>query len=93
MICPSGNAIGCECSRDWEVIYMRRVPVVKRSPYLECIFKGIPVLFVNEFSDVTEELLINNNHLYEEMKTFDFSVLDFKYIFDNILKKNDNDNN
>ena len=23
MICPSGNAIGCECHRDWEVLYMR----------------------------------------------------------------------
>jgi uncharacterized protein YihD (DUF1040 family) len=93
MICPSGNAIGCECSRDWEVIYMRRVPVVKRSPYLEHIFKNIPVLFVDEFNDVTEELLINNDHLFEEMKNFDFTILDFKNIFDNTLKKIDNDIN
>lgn len=93
MICPSGNAIGCECSRDWEVIYMRRVPIVKRSDYLVNIFKDIPVLFVDKFSDVTEELLIKNNHLYDKMKTFDLGFLDFKVLFDTILKKIDNDIN
>jgi hypothetical protein len=93
MICPSGNAIGCECSRDWEVIYMKRVPVVKRSEYLEYIFKDIPVLFVNNFSDVTEELLIDNDYLFESMQNFDISKLDFKNIYDNIIKKIENDNN
>jgi hypothetical protein len=89
MICPDGNAIGCECHRDWEVLYMRRVPVVKRSKYLEKIFEGIPVLFVDSFLDVTEKLLEDNNHLYEEMKTFDLSKLDMSIIYKNILNKYD----
>ena len=80
MICPDGNAVGCECHRDWEVLYMRRVPVVVRSEYLEKIFDGIPVLFVDSFLDVTEELLNNNIHLYEQMQTFDLSKLDMKII-------------
>jgi hypothetical protein len=87
MICPDGNAIGCECHRDWEVLYMRRVPIVEKSEYLEKIFDGIPVLFVNSFFDITEELLINNNHLYEEMQNFDLSKLNMKVIYDDILKK------
>ena len=41
MICPDGNAIGCECHRDWEVLYMRRVPIVVRSEYLEKIYNTI----------------------------------------------------
>jgi hypothetical protein len=89
MICPDGNAIGCECHRDWEVLYMRRVPIVKRSKYLEKIFEGIPVLFVDSFLDVTEKLLEDNNHLYEEMKTFDLSKLDMSVIYKNILNKYD----
>ena len=32
MICPRGNAV--DCHRNWEVLYMRRVPVMKRDPYL-----------------------------------------------------------
>lgn len=89
MICPDGNAIGCECHRDWEVLYMRRVPVVKRTEYLEKIFEGIPVLFVDSFLDITEKLLEDNDHLYEEMKTFDLSKLDMSVIYKNILSKHD----
>jgi hypothetical protein len=89
MICPDGNAIGCECHRDWEVLYMRRVPIVKKSEYLEKIFYGIPVLFVDSFNDVTESLLNENEHLFESMKTFDISKLDFIKIYENIIKKYD----
>ncbi len=85
MICPSGNAKGSECHRDWEVLYMRRVPVCKRTPYLEKMFEGFPVLFVNEWSDVTEELLVANNHLYEMAQKMDMSALDLKVILKRIL--------
>jgi hypothetical protein len=89
MICPDGNAIGCECHRDWEVLYMRRVPIVKRTKYLEKIFEGIPVLFVDSFLGITEKLLEDNEHLYEEMKTFDLSKLDMSVIYKNILNNYD----
>ena len=32
VLCPRGNAI--DCHRYWETIYMRRVPVMKRTPFL-----------------------------------------------------------
>jgi hypothetical protein len=82
MICPSGNAKGCDCHRDWEVLYMRRVPIVKDSVYLRYIFKDLPVLFVKNFSDVTEELLLNNEHLYQQASNLDISKLD---VFSNLL--------
>jgi hypothetical protein len=88
MICPDGNAIGCECSRDWEVIYMRRVPVVLNTKYLRNIFKNIPVLFVNSFYEVTEDFLIKNDYLFHEMQNFDLSLLSMKEIFNKILKEN-----
>lgn len=87
MICPSGNAIGCECSRDWELIYMRRVPIVKRSKYLEYIFKDIPVLFVDNYTDITRELLIKNEYLFKEVQDFDHGRLDFMNIYNNIMSE------
>jgi hypothetical protein len=91
MISPHGNAIDCDCHRNWELFYMKRVPIVKNCEYLRFIFKGFPVLFVNDFSEVTEELLINNNHLYEEALNIDYTKLDldilFKSYLDKIIKK------
>lgn len=85
MICPIGNAI--DCHRNWEVLYSKRVPVMKKNKFLEKLFEGFPVLFVNSFSEVTEELLIDNNHLFETIKFFDFSKLDLNIIFKNIIEK------
>ncbi len=91
VICPDGNAIGCECHRDWETLYMRRVPVVKDSKYLREIFKDFPVLFVRDFCDITEELLKDNDHLYQEALKFDVLKLDMRKIYEdcinNTLKK------
>jgi hypothetical protein len=81
MICPDGNAIGCECHRDWEVIYMKRVPVVEDSEYLRKIFEGIPVLFVKSFSEITERLLNDNDYLFHEMQKLDLNKLDFKEFY------------
>jgi hypothetical protein len=81
MICPDGNAIGCECHRDWEVIYMRRVPIVEDSEYLRQVFNGIPVLFVKSFLDVTEKLLTDNDYLFDEMQKFNLKKLDFKEFY------------
>ena len=85
MICPIGNAI--DCHRNWEVLYMRRVPVMRRHPYLVELYKDYPVLFVDKYSDVTEELLLANNHLFEEAQTMDLSNLTLPKFFDNIVDK------
>jgi hypothetical protein len=87
MICPDGNAIGCDCHRDWEVIYMRRVPIVKDSEYLRKIFKGFPVLFVNEFADVTDDLLLKNDFLYIEALNNDFDKMDMELVFNECISK------
>ena len=84
MICPRGNAI--DCHRNWEVLYMRRVPVMKRHPYLEELYKDLPVLFVNHYSEVTEELLIENDNLYQQAQTMDLSSLTLPYFFDKIVE-------
>ena len=80
VLCPRGNAI--DCHRNWETLYMRRVPVMKRYPYLEYLFKDYPVLFVDDYSQVTEELLIKNNQLFLDAQTMDISKLDLNNFFE-----------
>ena len=87
VVCPDGNAIGCECHRDWETLYMRRVPIVKDSEYLREIFKDYPVLFVNDFCDVTEELLNENDYLYQKAQELDLSKLDYSIIYKECINK------
>ncbi len=85
MICPIGNAI--DCHRNWEVLYMRRVPIMTRDPYLQKLFENYPVLFVDKYSDVTEELLIENDHLFQKEQTMDLSGLTLPTFFDRIVEK------
>ena len=85
MICPIGNAI--DCHRNWEVLYLRRVPVMKKHPYLEYLYSNYPVLFVDRYEDVTEELLIENEHLYEQAQQIDLSELTLPNFFDKIVNK------
>ena len=85
MICPIGNAI--DCHRNWEVLYMRRVPIMTRDPYLQKLFENYPVLFVDKYSDVTEELLLANDHLFQKAQTMDLSGLTLPTFFDRIVEK------
>jgi hypothetical protein len=86
VLCPSGNGIGS--SRNWETLYMRRVPVMEDHPYKRELFKDFPVLFVKDYSEVTEQLLKDNEHLFEEAQKMDMSKLDLVEIFNK--RKNGN---
>jgi hypothetical protein len=85
VLCPRGNAI--DCHRNWEVLYMKRVPVMKRHPYLEELFKDYPVLFVDKYSDITKDLLLENEHLFQQAERMDLKGLTLRGFFDNIINK------
>lgn len=85
MICPIGNAI--DCHRNWECIYMRRVPIMKKNKYLEYLFRDYPVLFVDDFLEVTEDLLISNQHLFERMQKISLDDLDIQNFYDKIVNE------
>jgi hypothetical protein len=85
MICPIGNAL--DCHRNWEVLYLKRVPVMKKHPYLEKLYENYPVLFVDNYEDVTEKLLIESDHLYQEVKKLNIEHLTLPFFYDNIVSK------
>jgi hypothetical protein len=54
VISPHGN--GLDCHRTWEALVLGCIPIVKTSP-LNPLFADLPVLIVNEWSDVCPSLL------------------------------------
>ena len=60
-----------------------------KSEYLQEIFKEFPVLMVDDFSEVTEDLLKENDHLFQEAQKIDLKKLDIKLFFDKIIDETD----
>ena len=85
ILCPRGNAI--DCHRNWEVLYMRRVPVMMRDEYLEELYKDYPVLFVDKYSDINKDLLLENEHLFQQAHEMDLTRLTLRGFFDNIINE------
>ena len=66
---------------------MRRVPIMKKHPYLEELYKDLPVLFVDDYSEVTEELLIEKDYLFQQAQTMDLDGLTLPKFFDRIVEE------
>lgn len=79
VVCPEGH--GMDCHRNWETLYMRRVPVMKKSTYFYRLMDGFPVLYVDKWSDITQKLLDQNEHLFKKAKEMNLKKLDLNLIF------------
>jgi hypothetical protein len=53
-ICPRGN--GIDTVRMWEALYLRTIPIVKKSPALAS-FQDLPILFIDNWEEVTPAFL------------------------------------
>ena len=75
VISPQGN--GIDCHRTWETLYMGSIPIVKRSHLTE-FFSALPILIVEDWSVITEELL---SIVYDEIKSrdYDYSKLTLSF--------------
>lgn len=65
---PPGN--GFDNHRTWECLLMRAIPVQKASP-IDKIFEGLPIIIVNDWSEINEEFL---NEKYEEINNAKFNM-------------------
>ncbi len=54
VISPPGN--GLDTHRTWEALALGRIPIVQRTG-IEPIFEGLPVLIVNSYEEITQDLL------------------------------------
>jgi hypothetical protein len=68
VISPFGT--GLDCYRTWEALALGCIPIVQTSP-LDCLYEGLPVLIVDEWSQVTEAFL---NQKYEQMRQQQYNL-------------------
>ena len=63
VISPRGN--GVDCHRTWEALYLRTIPIVKRSIHMND-FSDLPIYFVNKWEEVNYNEL---EEFYNTVKT------------------------
>jgi hypothetical protein len=82
--CPQGN--GIDTHRLWETLYMKSVPIVKKG-INSWFYNDLPILYVNEWQDVNEELLNNMWPLYNGAGEKDYEKLKFSFWKEKISKE------
>ena len=80
VLSPHGN--GLDCHRTWEALCLGCIPIVKTSP-LDSMYNELPVLIVNDWNDITIELLQKTVDEYKG-REFRYEKLTLKYWMDMI---------
>ena len=75
IISPHGN--GLDCHRTWEGLILGCIVIVKTSP-IDKLYDELPVLIVNEWSDIDEQLLNNTIEDFKD-KEFNYNKLNLNY--------------
>jgi len=72
VISPEGN--GIDCHRHYEALMAGCIPIVERNPLIEAKYAGCPILYTDDYSEITPEYL---ERVYREMKdrVYNFSCL------------------
>lgn len=82
VLSPAGG--GYDCHRTWEALLLGCIPIVKRFNIpLEEIYDDLPVLIVDKWSDINEDLLIKTIDNFKN-RTFKTEKLTLKYWKDKI---------
>lgn len=76
VLSPEGR--GLDCHRTWEILYTGSIPILERNLYYEYLYGDLPVLLVNNYSEVTEDFLYKE---YERIVNSKWNVrkLNFSY--------------
>lgn len=79
VISPEGN--GIDCHRHYEALLAGCIPIVEHNPLIEEKYKGCPILYTTDYSEITEEYL---QQKYQEMlhTEYDFSRLFLSFYSD-----------
>ena len=75
VISPHGN--GLDCHRTWEALVLGCIPIVKKSN-IDALYDDLPVLIVNNWYDLNEDLLNETIQTFKKMK-FNYDKLSLIY--------------
>ena len=90
VVSPEGN--GIDCHRHYEALMAGCIPIMERHPGIEEKYKGCPILWTTDYSEITPTYL---ETVWKDMidQTYDFSRLFLSY-YDNetqqLIKKSGN---
>jgi len=82
VISPHGN--GLDCHRTWEALMLGCIVIVKTSG-IDPLYSGLPVLIVNDWSDINKKLLEDTIMKYTTT-CFNYNKLTLKYWITKIFK-------
>ena len=83
VISPFGH--GMDCIRTMEALCLGCIVIMKKS-CLDCIYEDLPILLIDNWTDITEELL-NKTLLEFDKKEFNYNKLKFEYWYNLVLSK------
>jgi hypothetical protein len=75
VISPYGQ--GMDCHRTWEALILGSIPIIKSKEFVK-MFEDLPVLFVNDWSDINQKLLDDTIELFKTKK-FNYDKLTLEY--------------
>lgn len=75
ILSPFGN--GMDCHRTWEALCLGCIPIIK-APNFRKMFENLPVLIVENWSEVNNELLLKTIDEFKQ-RTFNYEKLSLKY--------------
>ena len=79
VVCPRGN--GIDCHRVWEVLYLNRVPIIKRENAMR-YFKQLPIIILDDWSEL--QSLETLHQKYDAVKDNSRELLDVNYWMEKI---------
>jgi hypothetical protein len=83
VVSPYGQ--GMDCHRTWEALILGSIPIIKSREFVK-LFEDLPVLFVNDWKDINQQLLDDTMERFKNM-TFNYDKLTMAYwnkiVFDN----------
>jgi len=79
IISPEGN--GIDCHRHYEALIYGCIPIVEDNPLTREKYNNLPILFTNDYSEITEKYL---TEMYDEM-------LNREYVFTKLFLNNYNE--
>ena len=86
IVCPRGN--GVDCHRVWEVLYLDRVPIIKREMAMN-YFEELPIIYLDNWLELTNMDMIIKK--YNKVKNNSRKMLNFdswkKLIQDSLIEK------
>jgi len=83
VISPTGT--GYDCYRTWEALVLGCIPILKHS-IIDNVFLHLPVLLIDNWSDITHDLLVNTVEKFKNTK-FNYDKLKLSYWENEIRNK------